>query len=427
MVLQKEVQDEEQRVYLQNICRKWPRERFRLKGTYPKENRMTGRPNVLILGHFGMKNIGDEAMLVGILYSIRELSPSASVRIMPTSRGANFCGHLIQKWQVDTVERALWPILRSLLWADVVILGGGTHFHDFRGNYRYVKILLGFCIFFTLAKLLRKKVAYLGIGIGPLCTWWGKRLVRYILALADLIAVRERCSYETANCLAGKKKVIKGFDPSVFLYRLTSTLGLSKCIQPKVLGCSILPYYSIYEKNPTKDNLVINSLAQAIGSWLSEDPAREARIIVFRGPSKEDDYEVSRRLLNQLPKGRRVALVPYTSDPQYMLRRVMECDLFIATRFHSILFAYLAGLPMIVLSYHPKCKCIAEEIELPDKAILPIEFCTDAGKIASLLRAMSEKPDEFTAALPINKAIIKAETTFEKLKKLVEVNSCARW
>jgi len=388
---------------------------------------MTGTLKVLILGHFGMKNTGDEAMLVGILYSIRRVFPSASVRIMATSRGANFCGNLIQKWQVDTVDRALWPILRSLLWADLVILGGGTHFHDFRGNYRYAKILLGFCIFFTLAKLLRKKVAYLGIGIGPLCTWWGKRLVRYILALADLVAVRETCSYEMANCLAGEKKVIKGFDPSVFLFRLTPPLGSSKCIQPKVLGCSILPYYSIYEKNPTKDDLVINSLAQAIGLWLSEDPAREARIIVFRGPSKEDDYEVSRRLLDQLPKDRRVALVPYASDPQHMLRQVMECDLFIATRFHSILFAYLAGLPMIVLSYHPKCKYIAKEIELPDKAILPIKFCTDAEKIASWLRAMSEKPDEFIAALPIDRAIVQAETILKELKKLVEVNSCARY
>ena len=79
---------------------------------------------------------------------------------------------------------------------------------------------------------------------------------------------------------------------------------------------------------------------------------------------------------------------------------------------------------MVVLVYHPKCRDIAEEIGLPEKAILHIESCTDAKKMAGLLRAMSESPSEFMASLPIDKAVTRAEIIFKKLKELVEVDSC---
>ncbi|MCL0066622.1 polysaccharide pyruvyl transferase family protein [Thermodesulfovibrionales bacterium] len=87
-------------------------------------------------------------------------------------------------------------VLLEALRSQAIILGGGTHIHDYQGNIRYLKNLTRMFIFFLGCRFLRKKIYLLGAGIGPLSTIWGRFLAKLICQLADYISVREQESKE---------------------------------------------------------------------------------------------------------------------------------------------------------------------------------------------------------------------------------------
>ena len=255
---------------------------------------------ILIVGHFGRKNIGDDAMLLGILRELYERLPDVQVRVLSTSQNPDFSYNLPIEWNVGYSSRSLLSILRSLIWSNFVILGGGTHFHDFHGHRRYAKNFAFFGAFFTLTKLFRKKIVFMGVGVGPLDTGWGKWFARRILLLANLIMVREHHSSQLAKKLTPKKKILVGFDPAVLLTDLRNNTYSRTPKSIKVLGCSILPYYAIYENKPQRDGILVQRLAKVIKFWLAESKDREVHIIVFHGLSKEDDFNISHKLANEI-------------------------------------------------------------------------------------------------------------------------------
>jgi len=381
---------------------------------------MRGKPRVLVVGHFGQKNAGDDAMLLGILKGLHERFPAAQVRVLSTSRNPDFVYNLPIERNVEYSARSVFSVLRSLIWAHLVVLGGGTHFHDFHGHKRYVKNLVLFGVFFTLARLLGKKVAFIGIGVGPLDTWWGKWLARRTLPLANLIIVREHCSLQLVKKLIPQKKgLLLGVDPAVLLTDSVNKTNNRIPTSIKILGCSILPYYAIYENRPQRDGVLIHALAEAIRHWLEEDKDREVHIIVFRGPSKEDDFKISRELADKISQPGRVSIVSYDPDPIKMLQEMEKCDALIAMRFHSIVFSYLSQRPCIVLSYHPKCEAIASEMEIPRNAVLWLDEASNADHMIEKLHHLTKHPEEFVAQLPISKGIEKAERMYDELKKLL--------
>ena len=85
---------------------------------------------VLILGHFGAGNLGDELMLRGLLGVMAETWPDqvharvvwAGAYSLETPNRA-----LISVEAVRPTIEAIWRALRD---SDFVVVGGGTHFHD---------------------------------------------------------------------------------------------------------------------------------------------------------------------------------------------------------------------------------------------------------------------------------------------------------
>jgi polysaccharide pyruvyl transferase WcaK-like protein len=76
-------------------------------------------------------------------------------------------------------------------------------------------------------------------------------------------------------------------------------------------------------------------------------------------------------------------------------------------RYHACLFAYLNNVPLLIIDYHPKCRALAEEIELPDNAIISLSEILTGG-FAEHLRNLIRSPDKFLANLPIKLARNKA-------------------
>ncbi len=382
--------------------------------------------NILIIGHYGMKNTGDDAMLMGIINGIFNEFPKSIVRIISTSMTANFnnfmCNKMLNRSHLFHYESRISFLFSSLIRSDLVILGGGTHFHDYMKNRRYLKVLIGYCVFFKLAKILKKKLAYIGIGIGPIETRWGRALIKFALSCADLIAVRDKYSFNLAKSLGVKKKIVLGFDPAILINKDSSYLYSKSSEIIKILGISILPFFKMYKNDPNKDKEVLINLSKAIDLWLSNDPRREVKIFVFHGPSRNDDQRFSEELLKMIRFKRNIRITEYQTDPMNMLKAVAECDIFVAMRLHAIMFAFMARKPILVLSYHPKCKYLAEEIGLSSNAIISINDIIkdkDGRLLSAILNDITFNSNKIFPRLNYEAAYLRAAKMLIELRNII--------
>ena len=171
---------------------------------------------ITILGYYGQKNTGDDALAVTVLRGIGQHMAQAHFYIhsdplvVPSGFRVSFAP---SGWAVKIRGlRRLSLIFRSMYWADIVVLGGGSVIHDLLGPSH----LIAKVRFFKHLKVLGKKLAAVGLGIGPLRTPQGKAAARDLLKLFDFVAVRDERSLEEARSISAPVTEV-AFDPAVLL------------------------------------------------------------------------------------------------------------------------------------------------------------------------------------------------------------------
>lgn len=356
-----------------------------------------------VFGYYGWKNTGDDAMLYTILRELHTLYPKNRIVVV-----ARVPAKVPEETKslVKFVKPVPHTVFREILNSSVFIIGGGTHIEDFgTRKIRPLKNVLRIFIFTVLAKFLGKEICFLDIGIGPISTVWDRLLLKPICELSDFISVRDRSSYEILKNLGVDAKSRLSFDASVLLEPLSNRdiTVASGANNNKILGLSVSPVSEIYDCNRKKDIMLAREIAKGLNQWMEEDLGVEVHLFIFKGESKDDDVAFTNLLQGRLKLVERVKLVPYESDPRKRLSQVSRCDYFIGMRFHSSLFAYLTGIPMLMIDYHPKCRALAEYIGLPKHAIVsPNEILT--GQFRHFLEHFRESPNSFRATLPIDVA-----------------------
>ena len=355
------------------------------------------KSQVFIFGYYGWKNTGDDAMIYAILqelcasidraeFAVLSLVP---IVIPPQARGR-------VRFIKPSPVKVFWEILRS----SVFIIGGGTHIFDYGVKRRVAIILCRILLLVLFSKVFGKRVYILGNGLGPLTTVWGKTLAKLICRLADHISVRDRQSYRILERWGFTDKAVLTFDPSVLIEPSPEIYGELAESDKKISGISLSPVFEIYYNNRQKDSRLVAKIARPVNEWLKQNPGCEAWLFVFKGKSKDDDVLVTQLLQEQLQPPERVKLVWYDPDPAKMLARVAQCHAFIGMRYHSCLFAYLNGVPLLIIDYHPKCRALAEEIELPEHAVISLPEILD-GQFQERLNNLLDSPKNFCAALPV--------------------------
>ena len=290
----------------------------------------------------------------------------------------------------------------GILRSSAFVLGGGTHIFDFGIKRRVVQILCRILLMVMFARTFGKKVYLIGNGVGPLTSGWGTTLARLICQMADSISVRDGESYKYLEKWGLTGKAVLSFD-------------LSALIEPaeipetainngrNVLGLSVSPVYEIYYNDKNWDIQMVEKIAEVVNSWLETEPESEVWLFVFKGKSMDDDVLITERLREQLKPREKVKIIDYDPSPANTLARISRCHVFIGTRYHSSLFAYLSGIPLIVLNYHSKCRALAEDIGLPEKAIVSLSEILD-GNFSNRLKNLIKSPGDFLATLPTDTA-----------------------
>jgi len=372
----------------------------------------------LVIGHYGAGNTGDEAMCRAL---ISASPPELRARMIVVSKGASGAP--------DGIERVpLEPgvLLRAFPRIAGVILGGGTHFHDEYVGRAYVAHLgsmVRHLVVYILTRLGGGRVIWVGVGVGPLRRRLPRILFRAAARTCGLIAVRDAASLERTQALTSHGKVELAFDLAALLTPPRSNAG-GRARDPggTVLGVSVMNLDAFRGFGPGGADRTFHHIAQALRERLAQDDGLRVRVFVIGQSRREDDRDISGRLCRSLERAApgRVRLVEYAPDPRETLAGFAACDAVFATRYHSLLFGYLAGCRLAALAYNEKVADLSEELGLGARAVLRPSEATDPGAVASCIRGLAGAHADFVPGLPIDEARARALRNIEAMVDAID-------
>lgn len=364
---------------------------------------------IFIIGYYGWKNVGDDSMLYCLVREIIKIDSIKKISILSQNHVAL---PLNKQVKFVFVKPSFYNLSKEMLSSSRILIGGGTHLTDYGDRASTFKRLLRIFILSIYAKILHKKIYLLENGIGPFSSLSGSFIARATCFFMDSITVRDRASYSLLRKW-GYSRVTLGFDPAVLL---NDDIIQSNYPMPEhtkqIVGVSVTPFFSIYYNHPEHDMRMINEIAKTLSEYLKRSDKSEIRLYVFHGESKDDDVKLTRILKEKICAYSkiytRVKIINYDPDPRKLLSDMRSCNLFVGTKYHSLVFAYVIHLPLLVINYHEKCQAFAEEIKLVKNAVIqPNEILY--GGFNSYFESFLENSNSYFAMLPLNQAIMRAK------------------
>ena len=228
-----------------------------------------------------------------------------------------------------------------------------------------------------IARLLRTPYAFIGIGIDRVAWKPTEYFFKMIVNKAIFISTRDKKSAETLNSLGIKcSKVVSLTDIS--FYEATKGLNSSPIWDNRGPNIPLTIGFNICRFSPKHfPQDAIENYFDLMFSWcqwiLSENYFSDSRLVFFSFSDSTHlgDTSAFKRLISKLPPN---ALNIPIEECKYHsfndLRSLMSnCDLFLGTRFHSVLLAVQQVLPVLAISYGQKTAHFMKQIGLSEYEI----------------------------------------------------------
>ena len=171
--------------------------------------------NILIIGNYGAGNLGDDAILGGIVTELRSIGYSGEIHV---PHGGSKTSPEIYKGLKKApfipvglrsrFKKTRKAALAAIKLADLVILGGGGLFTDEESW----KAPLIWAAQAKTCRRLRKPTICFGQSVGPLRHWWSRRLAKQTFKNAIAVHVRDQISVDLLK--TWKIEATLGTDPA---------------------------------------------------------------------------------------------------------------------------------------------------------------------------------------------------------------------
>ena len=333
-----------------------------------------------ISGYYGLDNIGDEAILSGMISSLNKNFDNPSFTVLTNNalstqslHNVNTVEHSLKKGSKSfakniIVKNEIGNIIKEINKCDIFILGGGSLLQDLKAYY--LPILFSQL---KIAHTLKKKTVVYGIGAGPIDTRLGKTLSHSILNNIDLVTVRDGMSKQVLeNC--GVQNVIQTADPafgidvppqdSIDNYRKSMKLISGE----RYIASTAYNWLhdSDLSLNATSEAQDLKSRRVRISNIFESVVNRYDRKMLFV-PTVKIDRDGYMDIKTLMPSSERVKVLDYYTDFNAIFAALSCSDVLIGMRLHSLILATIMGVPVVPVSYCGKGKSYLELIGLEDQ------------------------------------------------------------
>jgi polysaccharide pyruvyl transferase WcaK-like protein len=350
-------------------------------------------PSFLVWGGwYGSRNIGDDAILLGIKEIIRRVNRGRDLYIRALSTDADQTSAF-----GVTGERALvrsemfkpWAwlrVLRTFARSDRVIVSGGTPVFD--SSHAIRTLYLG------LPLLFRKPFCVFGAGVKPLESWYGRHAVPFFLRQARCITVRDADSARILTEL-GVPNVQLTADSAFFaqpagelaVIQLLSDYGIGAdesllVVSPRLLSPE---RKRLYLQEEMGEDLIWSTPGK-IAEAIDRLAPRFGRVVLmamhFHGP--DSDLPIIRDILRRV-KAKNVTFIDRELAPDVAIGLFRRARLVLAIRLHALLLSASMGTPIAGIAYEQKVRGLFGVLGLE-------EYCHDLFKLDALaLAATAER------------------------------------
>lgn len=278
----------------------------------------------LVSGYYGAGNLGDEALLAGLLGALRRRGAS-DVAVLSLDPERTRALHGVR------AHHRISGLPYALLRSDVVISGGGGLLQDVTSarSLDYYLAVIG------VARALGKRVVVYGQSLGPLGPRGRRRVARALRGVP--IGLRDAPSLALAHDL--------GLDAA----GLADAALLLRAPPSRRRDALVLV--------PRGDRPIATHALARLGAHAR---ARGVRVVALSFHPAQDDVAVA-ALREALPG----VETPACERPSEALALLAGARLVASVRLHGSILATVAGVPHVALAYDPKVRGFAERAGAP--------------------------------------------------------------
>ncbi len=350
-----------------------------------------------ILGYYGYKNSGDDALLFAMIKSLKEINPEAKINVFSfnpreTSR----------IYKVDSVSRYnIFKTHKIIKNSELFILGGGSLLQDATST----KSLLYYLWMVCRALRHKTRVMLYANGIGPINKPANRKKVKRILNRVDMITLRDEDSLKELKKLGvNRPETIVTADP-VFATRDRNPDRATQLLESAgLLPDEKIALFSVRKWQGFSDDFA--STCAKMADYISE---KHGLVPVFVPLHYPFDASISRSIISKMKN--RALFISGRTDLATTLSIVEKSSLTVAVRLHMLIYSAIAKTPAIGIAYDPKVTGFQSYINQP-------YFLTPDSLVPEIYEKMIDECVE-------NSTKIKEETEeyVEKLKEAATQNS----
>jgi polysaccharide pyruvyl transferase WcaK-like protein len=332
---------------------------------------VTRRRRVLAIGWFGENNLGDDAMLSGLLRLLDRSLGGADVTVAtrdPADTAAVFGTRTIRRASpADSGfanRQLLWTTLRS----DLVTLGGGDLIREQADG---VVPALNWLSRVRVPLRLRRRVALLGISVGDLFSPRVIGSVSYYLRQISLVTARDSASAARLVELGARRVVtigdlaLEALDSPPAIVRPANTRPRIGVVFREILGRG--------RDVPETTNDGLQAELAVTLDRLSSSLDAQIELIPFRTrgakPRPDDDARAGESLAGRAASGSAWVRHERPASAPAFAELAAGLDLILAVRLHGAVLGAGAGRPVVGIAYDSKTTGFLTDLGLPDQAL----------------------------------------------------------
>lgn len=330
------------------------------------EGRNMKKNDIFICGYYGMKNSGDDALLLAAAWGARQYFETKTMAInSPIPIRLNGLGKqppVLLARQKFIGQNRLLQYLASVK-SNHIVFGGGSVFHSSRdiNIFRHMMMLAG-----------AGPHRAIGVSLGPFKNLRAEIACKKFLNECDFIGVRDQQSVDIAQAIAPNASVALTFDLAPLLLEIPYQGGFVEPLPRRGIGVALCPNERLFG-NAEAESKRIKALAKSLNTTCQQT-GEPLYLIDFNGHDEFGDSPVHDELRALISNKIPVFRITYDSNPLRLLNRLRGLKAMVAMRLHASVFAFLANTPVISLNYHSKCTGWCEQVGMKKSYQIDADF-----------------------------------------------------
>lgn len=304
-----------------------------------------------ISGSYGGMNLGDEAILEGILLQLRRTLP-AEVTVFSHNPTDTLSRHEVER-AAPVRRMTRKEATREIERLDIFILGGGGILYD-RDAEKYLREV-------RIAHEIGVPVFVYAVSAGPLTLSGARAAVRDALNKAAVVTVRDRLGHRLLEDVGVDREIHLTADPALLVE--PEEVPIKALEAEGVRFDRPLVGFSVREPGPAAPDIDPEHYYALLANTADFIIERLDADVVFV-PMERTDVQHSHGVVAQMINAERVEVLRRKYSAQQTLDMLRRFEFAVGMRLHFLIFAALQGTPFVALPYASKVVGLLEDLEM---------------------------------------------------------------